>query len=84
MISSMEDRARLASQLYHKSFDYFESKSDSKNKIGIKFTYLLRAILDGVSIELDCSFSENQELVKHLRDCFGLNHPVWDFIHLEF
>ncbi len=81
MHQSFEDRARLATEIYRKSFDYFES---FEGEIGTQMTYLLGAVLDDKCLELDCSNPHHHKVMEHFQKCFPVQHPVWNYIHLEF
>lgn len=81
MSNSLEERANIARQVYKDSLNYFES---FKGEVGVQMTYLLGSILEDSQIELDCSMEQHRKIMEHFHKCFPSNHPVWNYIHLEF
>lgn len=76
----LEDRARLAIQVYNKVCNQVDSLLEADG-MGGNLAYLLGAILKGTYTELDAD-GFDLGFFKLLRDCFDPVHAVWTFVKL--
>jgi hypothetical protein len=81
MIATMEDRGKLALEVYQKFFQNFETFNAG---VGSQLAYLLGAILEGDIIDLNISFQEHRKMHNSLQSIFDSKHPVWMHINVEF